>query len=108
VKIVWRILRYLRPYRWSLIVAYLSLFIALAAQLSVPKLIQFVIDDGIVPNDSSVIWAGALLIIGVTFLQVRTCSNRSPNALQLMFAPNSTNTCSRCHSASSIHRNPGS
>jgi ATP-binding cassette, subfamily B, multidrug efflux pump len=69
VSIIWRILRYLRAYRWSLVAAYVSLFIALAAQLAVPKLIQRVIDEGIVPSDASMVLVGAGLIIAVTFVQ---------------------------------------
>lgn len=69
MSIIWRILGFLRPYRLQLAVAYVSLFIALAAQLSVPKLIQYVIDDGIAPNDSSIVFQGAMLIVGATAIQ---------------------------------------
>jgi ABC-type multidrug transport system fused ATPase/permease subunit len=52
-----------------MVIAYASLFLALAAQLTVPKLIQFVIDDGIRGNDSAMVLLGAGLIIGVTLVQ---------------------------------------
>lgn len=69
VRIIWRITRYLGAYRWPLVIAYVSLFVALAAQLTVPKLIQVVIDDGIVVDDRSVVLQGALFIVGATLVQ---------------------------------------
>ncbi|HUG13541.1 MAG TPA: ABC transporter ATP-binding protein [Thermomicrobiales bacterium] len=69
MNIILRILGFLRPYRWQLVVAYVSLFLALAAQLSIPKLIQYVIDDGIAPNQTDVVTIGALLIVGATAVQ---------------------------------------
>jgi len=69
VRIIWRIVGYLRPYRVALVIAYVSLFIAISAQLTVPQLIGNVIDDGIAGDDSDVILTGAFLIIGVTAVQ---------------------------------------
>ncbi|MDQ3549150.1 MAG: ABC transporter ATP-binding protein, partial [Chloroflexota bacterium] len=69
MRIIWRILGYLRPYRVTLVIAYVSLFIAISAQLTVPLLIGNVIDDGIAGDDSDVILTGAFLIIGVTAVQ---------------------------------------
>lgn len=64
MRIIWRILGYLRPYRVALVIAYISLFIAISAQLTVPKLIGHVIDDGIAADDRDVILTGAFLKIG--------------------------------------------
>ena len=64
-----RILKYLGRYRWSLVIAHVALAFALFAQLSVPKLVQYVIDDGIALDDRSVILTGALLIVGVAAVQ---------------------------------------
>lgn len=69
VRIIWRILGFLRPYRVTLVIAYVSLFIAVSAQLTVPRLIGHVIDDGIAADDRGVILSGAFLIIGVTAIQ---------------------------------------
>lgn len=69
VRIIWRILGFLRPYRGTLVIAYVSLFIAVVAQLTVPRLIGHVIDDGIAAGDRGVILSGAFLIIGVTAIQ---------------------------------------
>lgn len=69
MRVIWRILTYLKPYRWRLIIAYTCLFIAIGAQLAVPRLVQWVIDEGIVKDDRSAILTGALLIIGVVAVQ---------------------------------------
>ncbi len=69
MRVIWRILTYLKPYRWRLVIAYVCLFIAIGAQLAVPRLIQRVIDEGIVNDDRSAILTGSLLIIGVVAIQ---------------------------------------
>jgi ATP-binding cassette subfamily B protein len=69
VRIIWRILVHLKPYRVALIAAYIALFIAIGAQLLVPLLVRRVIDDGIVPGDRSLILTGSLLVIGATAVQ---------------------------------------
>jgi len=69
VRIIWRIIGYLRPYRVALVVAYVSLFIAVSAQLTVPFLVGWVIDEGIADDDQDLILTGAFLIIGVVAVQ---------------------------------------
>jgi len=69
VRVIWRILLYLKPYRGRLVIAYIALFVATGAQLLVPRLVQRVIDEGIVKSDQSAILTGAGLIIGVVALQ---------------------------------------
>ena len=69
MRIIWRIIGYLRPYRVALVVAYVSLFIAVSAQLTVPFLVGWVIDEGIAADDQDVILTGAFLIIGIVAVQ---------------------------------------
>ena len=69
MRVIWRIIGYLRQYRRHLIVAYVSLFIAVSAQLSVPLLVRHVIDDGIAPGARGTIVSGVLLIIGAVAVQ---------------------------------------
>jgi ATP-binding cassette subfamily B protein len=64
-----RILSYLKPYRWRLVIAFATLVLALAAQLSIPKLVQYVIDDGVSAGDRSVVLSGALIIVGAAAIQ---------------------------------------
>lgn len=58
-----RILGYLGRYKWLVVIAYVSMFIGLAAMLLVPRLVQYVIDDGIAENDNRVVFLGALFIL---------------------------------------------
>ncbi|MCO5176341.1 MAG: ABC transporter ATP-binding protein/permease [Thermomicrobiales bacterium] len=69
MRVIWRILLYLKPYRGRLVFAYLALFIGTGAQLLVPRLVQRVIDEGIVKSDQSAILTGAGMIIGVVAIQ---------------------------------------
>lgn len=66
---LFRILRYLRRYTWSLIFAHIALAFALLAQLSIPKIVQYVIDEGITLDDRRVILVGSLLIVGMAAIQ---------------------------------------
>jgi ATP-binding cassette, subfamily B, multidrug efflux pump len=63
VRVLLRILGYLGRYKWLVVVAYVSMFIGLAAMLLVPRLVQYVIDDGIAANDNRVVFLGALFIL---------------------------------------------
>jgi ATP-binding cassette, subfamily B, multidrug efflux pump len=63
VRVLLRILGYLGRYKWQVVIAYVSMFIGLAAMLMVPRLVQYVIDDGIAANDNRVVFLGALFIL---------------------------------------------
>ncbi len=62
VRTILRILGYLGRYKWQVILAYVSMFIGLGTVLLIPRLVQYVIDDGIAPGESRVILIGASLI----------------------------------------------
>ena len=64
-----RILTYLKRYPMALAVAHVTLVLALLAQLSVPTIVQRVIDDGVRASDRSVILTGALLIVAAASIQ---------------------------------------
>ena len=63
MRVLLRILGYLGRYKWLVVIAYVSMFIGLAAMLLVPRLVQYVIDDGIAENDNRVVFLGALFIL---------------------------------------------
>lgn len=63
MRVLLRILGYLGRYKWLVIFAYVSMFIGLAAMLLVPRLVQYVIDDGIAANDNRVVMLGAAFIL---------------------------------------------
>lgn len=64
MRTLWRILGYLRKYLGRLIIAYLALFIGLAAMLVIPQLVRYVIDHGISTGDRNVILWGSVAIVG--------------------------------------------
>src|SRR5690606_33396461 len=57
---------YLDKYRGQLIIAYLALFIGLAAILAVPQLVRYVIDHGIGDDNRSVVLLGSFAIVGAS------------------------------------------
>ena len=63
-----RILSYLRPYRYIALLAIVMLVASVFAELTIPSLIQRIIDEGIVPKDMAVIFNTTALIIGIALL----------------------------------------
>ena len=82
-----RCLRFLRPYRRAIAVATAALLIGSAGNLAVPMVTQRVVDRGIIGRDFSVVWIGALLVVGLalarsffTYLQQRRAAQISQGA----------------------------
>jgi len=69
VRILIRILRYLGPYRPQLILAYTSLFLALAAQLTLPWVLGRAIDEGISGGDRGFLVRAAFAYLGIAAVQ---------------------------------------
>lgn len=63
-----RIFNYLKPYRWYLFFGFWTTVLPVAMELSVPRLLQFIIDQGILPQSMDVIWQGALLMFGAAVI----------------------------------------
>lgn len=69
MRVLFRILGYIRPY-WKLaVLGYLALLISIGMQLSIPRLVEFVIDGGLVEENSRVLTLGVLGIVGVGLTQ---------------------------------------
>jgi len=64
LRVLWRILSYVGIYKWQLVLAYTTMFIGLAALLAVPRLVEYVIDDGIDAGNRRVVLLGSLAIVG--------------------------------------------
>jgi ATP-binding cassette subfamily B multidrug efflux pump len=64
-----RAISYLRPYWLVAVGAVASLILVTAANLVIPQIIRWVIDDGITPGYMPVIAAGALGLIGVAIVR---------------------------------------
>ncbi len=69
MKITLRVLRYLGPYRWLVVAAYVALFTALGLQLTIPWVLASVVDRGLVEGNRGYLWRGALAIVGLAALQ---------------------------------------
>ena len=54
-----RIFRFMRPYRWYLFFGFWATALPVAMELSVPRLLQFMIDEGIRPRQMDMIALGA-------------------------------------------------
>lgn len=63
MRVLLRILGYLGKYKWLVVVAYTAMFIGLGAVLLIPRLVQYVIDEGIGNGDNRVVMIGAGLIL---------------------------------------------
>lgn len=65
---LFRLYRFLRPYRRSAIGALVLLLGMVGADLLIPRLTQRIIDDGIITGDLRVIWTTALIMLGASLL----------------------------------------
>ncbi|HVX30203.1 MAG TPA: ABC transporter ATP-binding protein, partial [Nitrolancea sp.] len=68
MRILLRILRYLGPYKWRVILGYIALTIGIGMQLLTPRLVEYVIDRGLTrPNYHAVTMGSlAIVIVGAT------------------------------------------
>jgi ATP-binding cassette subfamily B protein len=64
-----RIISFVRPYWSTSVYAVLMLVASVLADLTIPTLIQRIIDQGIVPKDMNTILATAALMVGVAFFE---------------------------------------
>jgi ATP-binding cassette subfamily B protein len=63
-----RVLRYLSPYKKEAALATIFLALVVVADLSIPRLVQVIIDDGIAQADMNIILWTSLLMIGASVL----------------------------------------
>lgn len=63
-----RISNYLRPYRKWVLAAFALVILDALAQLAVPRLLQYVIDEGVTPQVMSAILNGVLLMLGMAII----------------------------------------
>ena len=59
---LFRIFRYLKPYGWYLFFGFLTTILPVMMELSIPRLLQFIIDDGILPQSMTIILQGTGLM----------------------------------------------
>jgi ATP-binding cassette, subfamily B, multidrug efflux pump len=68
VRILLRILGYLRPYKWRVTIGYIALAISVGMQLLTPRLVEYVIDRGLTRPNSRAVAIGsiAIVVVGAT------------------------------------------
>ncbi len=65
---IFRLFRYLRPYRWQAIVALVLLLGMVGSDLLIPRLTQRIIDEGIATGDLRVVLTTSLLMLAAALL----------------------------------------
>jgi ATP-binding cassette subfamily B multidrug efflux pump len=63
-----RILRYVAPYKREVVLAVVFLGLVVVTDLSIPRLVQVIIDDGVANKDMEVVVRTSLLMIGASIL----------------------------------------
>jgi ATP-binding cassette subfamily B protein len=63
-----RVLNYLRPYAKEAFMATILLTLVVGADLSIPRLVQVIIDEGVVEKDAAIILRTGFLMIGASIL----------------------------------------
>jgi ATP-binding cassette subfamily B multidrug efflux pump len=63
-----RILRYVSPYKREVVLAVVLLSLVVVTDLSIPRLVQVIIDDGIANKDMEVVIRTSILMIGASIL----------------------------------------
>lgn len=69
MKILFRIIGYLRPYWAWVVMVYVCLFIAMALMLAIPLVLGRAIDNGVVERDLDYLGKAALVIVALAILQ---------------------------------------
>ncbi|MEM8861294.1 MAG: ABC transporter permease, partial [Chloroflexota bacterium] len=68
MEILRRIIQQIRPYRTDISLALLAMVIGTASEVMIPAQVERVIDDGILANDTSVIWRASLVMVGLAMI----------------------------------------
>jgi ATP-binding cassette subfamily B protein len=74
LRIAFRILGYLKPYRFKLVLMYVSMAIALVLQLIIPTEIGRAIDHGIEDGDIDYVLRSAIIIVALAAFQASSPS----------------------------------
>lgn len=69
VRIILRIFGYIRPYTKYMMLGYLAMAVSIGMQLAIPRLVELVIDGGLVDESNRVLTIGVLAIVAVGFTQ---------------------------------------
>lgn len=68
MKSIFKLYRFVKPYRWYALVALILLLGMVVSDLLIPRLTQRIIDQGIASGDFHMIWTTALIMLGAALL----------------------------------------
>jgi ATP-binding cassette, subfamily B, multidrug efflux pump len=63
MKALFRMARYMRPYRLEVIFGLLTVILPVAMELLMPRLLQYIVDEGIRLRDMDAIWRGSMIML---------------------------------------------
>ena len=58
----------MKPYRWIIVVGLVTVILPVAMELTVPRLLQYIIDQGIRAGEMTIIWQGSLIMFGAAIV----------------------------------------
>jgi ATP-binding cassette subfamily B multidrug efflux pump len=61
---LFRMMRYMRPYRWIVFIGIFTVIFPVLMELLVPRMLQYVIDEGIRAEEMDAVWRGSLIMLG--------------------------------------------
>ena len=67
-EVYWRLLGYVRPYRWAFIVAVCCMIVSSSLEPALPALLKFILDDGFAQNQDSLDWVFYPSLVFAIFL----------------------------------------
>ncbi|MBX3000104.1 MAG: ABC transporter ATP-binding protein [Caldilineaceae bacterium] len=68
MKALIRMARYVRPYKLEVIFGLLTVILPVAMELLMPRLLQYIVDEGIRPRDMDAIWRGSAIMLGTAVI----------------------------------------
>ncbi len=63
-----RMIRFMRPYRWVVVIGLFTVILPVMMELTVPRLLQYVVDQGILAGNMDAIIRGTMIMLGAAFI----------------------------------------
>ncbi len=58
-----RVIRYVRPYKWMAVLGIVTTILPVLMELVTPRMVQFIIDQGIRAGDMAAVWRGSVVML---------------------------------------------
>ncbi len=58
-----KVIRYMRPYSWMALLGFVTTILPVVMELVTPRMVQFVIDEGIRAGDMAAVWQGSAVML---------------------------------------------